>query len=246
MAALAVKAAGPTRPPETKPGSAHVLYRRPVAGPGAQRLGPFVAPRATERNLQLTGEGVSGEGSLGLLTPGVLWAGLGSRSETFEARLRPARLIEVDAVRVPHVAGTLGVHLHSGRDVFSVRQVEESRLIRFDRPRRLNGRVRVQSRSKASEGEEFIHAMGGLELYSSDWARQGEIRVPFQSPAGGTITSLGLKLRPGGERPSPTLFAGGQEASLPAEVGNGDPLEIRATVGGTVATTLARIELSIS
>lgn len=247
MASLALQASPPSRPTETAPGDRHVLYREPAGSAGTSHVGPFVAPTPTGRSKLLRAGEIAGTGELELLRPGGLWARThANRSHTYEARLQPERRLQVDSIMIPHVAGSVDVTLKSPRTDFEVTNVTESQLLRFDRPRALNGRVVVTSRSTATRDGDYIHTLGGIELYAADWAAEGEIRVPFQSPAAGSITAADARLRPGGESPTHNLYRNGSQVSLPLSVAEGDPLELRfPVVDGTTAASLTRITLTI-
>jgi hypothetical protein len=247
MASLALAASPPQKPPETRPGDQHVLYEPVVPGPGSATVGPFAAPRPTGRALAVEENEIQGSGQVEMLRPGGLWATTSdSKSDTFEARLQPARRIQIDSVMIPHIAGSVDITLFSPRTDITIDNVTSSHLLRFDQPRTLNGRVQITSRSNAARGTDYIHTLGGLEMYAADWAADGELRVPFQSPTGGTITSISARFRPGGESPAHALYQKGSEASLPVSVSKGDMLELRfPAVQGTTAASLARLALTI-
>lgn len=246
MAALALRAREPERPAETKPG-AYVIYRQPIAGPGAERIGPFVTTRTTGRQLKIGERDLTGAGELDLLRPGAIWAQTSeNRDEVFEARLEPARLVQFNEVMVPHIAGQVSIELFSDRGSEKIAALEQSRLLRFAETKSFNGRVRLRSVSGATAPDgTYIHAMGGLSIYNSDWAPTGEVRTEFQMPEDGDLTGVDARVWPTQDQPSSTIYVDGSQVALPTSLSKGDTVQVRMprVQGGTPASL---VELSLS
>lgn len=247
MTSMALQAKSPTLPQGKEPGSTHVLYEPITPGPDSQTRGQSVASIASTQKLLLEGQERTGEGDLELLRPGRVWAAATStRFDRFEARLKPPRLVDYNEIHIPHIAGRISLDIYGPDGAYSIREVEHSRLIRLDEPKTFNGRVRVESRSFSTTSDgDYIHTLGGLSFFRSEWSADSEIRCGFHAPEDGQIEAVDASLRPTGHSPSFGIYVDGSEESLPLSVDEGQRLQLRFTgVSGTVDSSFARIELT--
>ena len=249
MVALALRAREPVRPPEATPDGHYRLYRKPLQGPGAERIGPFVTARAVSRQLKVGEQDLTGTGTLDLLRPGAIWAETsGERSKVFEARLQPSRLMEINEIMVPHIAGQVSIELFNDRSSERLGAIEESRLIRMDEAMTFNGRVRIESVSSATApGGQYIHCMGGLSVYYSDWAPTADLKTEFQMPRDGNLRGVSARLWPTRTSVPATVVTGDEEVALPRAATKGDVVEVElADVSGFNPASLVELSVDIA
>lgn len=248
MMSLALQASRPPRPSEAVPGH-YVQYVDATAGPGGQMIGPFATGKRLRYSQPLKTEDVQGTGELDLLRPGSIWAARSeNRVEVFEARLQPARLLQYNELVIPHIAGQISVDLYHDQGKESYIGLESSRVIRSREEHSFNGRIRVESRSAATDPHgNYIHTMGGVSLFNSDWPRRSHVEGRITLPEDGTLTQLDVTLHPSGTKPVFTIEQKGEIVSLPYTGQKGDVLEVHATdIAGELATSLLRAVLTIS
>lgn len=212
-------------------------------------IGPFATGKRLNYSQQLTLEDIQGTGELEMLRPGGIWAARSeNRVEVFEARLQPARLMQYNELLVPHIAGQVSLDLFHDQGKESHIGLESSRCFRFREERTFNGRLRVESRSSATDGHgNFIHTMGGISLFKSDWPRRTQVRGRVTVPESGTLTGVDIQLHPSGQELPFTVRTTDAEVTLPVEVTKGDVLEIHVTeVPGHEAASLVRAALTVT
>lgn len=225
-----------------------ILYEEAEAGPGGNRVGPFVTAQRLSTN-SVFYEVPEGTGAIRALREGSVWArATENQQQTFEARVEPSRLMRYNELLVPHIAGKVSLRLHHDQGSGSYGPFERSRLIRIPDARRFNGRVEITSQSRSTVAGEYVHCLGGLELRRSDWTSQWELQTTIEAPADGTIELKDLIAHPGGQSLSFTVeTAGGTSLTKTESVSKGDELVLRASgLDPTTAASLAKVKYDYS
>lgn len=245
---LAVQAAKQAKPKGRAAGEEEAsMYLDPTTSTGAERVGPFLtATRVQQDDVRLGTP--AGTGAIRALREGEVWASLGSENETFEARMDPARLMRYNELLVPHVAGTVTLHLHHDNGSQQYGPFEESRLFRLSTPAKFNGRLEIDSASSVTVSGEHVHALGGLEIRSSDWVNGWELTSSFTAPKAGTIELNELSAHPSGRSLSFSVESpGGASRTKSESVSDGEELVVRASgIDPTEAVSFVKLQYNYS
>lgn len=208
------------------------LFLKALPHSGAEFIGSLVASERAQTKTALFA-GSEGTGAIEMLREGSVWSGLSSDAETqVSAAVQPAYRTGFNELFVPHIAGVVGVTLHSDTgERTEVRNITSSRLVRYDEVRPFNGRVTFTSRAAAGLDQQFIHSVGGLHIRQSAWAGAFDAKAVYQATQSGSFIVDEVKLFPSGRVVTDVALSAGNTADA---LVTSDTNAINVEAGNTV------------